>query len=287
MSQKINLDEDETDTLRYLISENLKPENMEYRYDFFYDDCSTRIRDILEKSIGKKLFYPPDDKKTRFSFRDKINEYQRPYPWLNMGIDLLIGTPGDKTAGFRDRMFLPLEMQKELSQALVNREGKMIPLLQNPVNVLDYSSPKVRQHFFASPLFVFTAAFIILMLFFALIRKRKINNIMDIIIFLIFSLLAILMIFFNFFTDHEQLRKNLNIIWLNPFLFLCLTSLILNKDWHIWFRIVFFLSLLAFVIQILFPHAFNNAFIPLLMILMLRSSSRAGFSWNPLSVESI
>ena len=38
-----------------LINENLKPENIKYRYDFFYDDCSTRIRDLLEKSIGEKL----------------------------------------------------------------------------------------------------------------------------------------------------------------------------------------------------------------------------------------
>ena len=38
-----------------LINENLKPENVKYRYDFFYDDCSTRIRDLLEKSVGEKL----------------------------------------------------------------------------------------------------------------------------------------------------------------------------------------------------------------------------------------
>ena len=58
-SQKINLNADETRRLISLINENLKPENINYRYDFFYDDCSTRIRDLLEKSIGKLLLYPP------------------------------------------------------------------------------------------------------------------------------------------------------------------------------------------------------------------------------------
>ena len=50
------------------------------------------------------------------------------------------------------------------------------------------------------------------------------------------------MIFFNFFTDHQQMKWNLNIIWLNPFIILCLVSLILNKNWLNWFRIVFFLA---------------------------------------------
>jgi hypothetical protein len=46
VSQKINLDAKEVRTLVGLINENLKPENRKYRYDFFYDDCSTRIRDL-------------------------------------------------------------------------------------------------------------------------------------------------------------------------------------------------------------------------------------------------
>src|ERR1035437_8943977 len=58
-SQRINIDSKEVRKLTELINENLRPENIKYRYDFFYDDCSTRIRDLLEKSIGDKLKYPP------------------------------------------------------------------------------------------------------------------------------------------------------------------------------------------------------------------------------------
>jgi hypothetical protein len=284
-SQKINLEPAEINRLFELINENLKPENRTYRYDFFYDDCSTRIRDLLEKAVGKNLLYPPEPAKNDITFRDKIGEYQRFYPWFNMGIDLLIGSPGDKKVSFRDKMFLPIDLQAGLSDLVINRKGKMIPLLQNPERELDFDTPQPQNSFFTSPLFIFSLILILVILYSARYRGERANNAMDIIVFSIFSLLALIMIFFNFFTDHQQTKWNLNIIWLSPFILLCLASIILKKEWYIWFRLVFFLSLIIFCIMLVFPNAFNNSFLPLLLLLVLRSSVRAGFSWNPLSVR--
>jgi hypothetical protein len=284
--QKINLEPAEVEQLITLINENLKPENRNYRYDFYYDDCSTRIRDLFEKILGKRLIYPPDEIKDRQTFRNLTGSYQQFNPWLNFGIDLVIGTPGDKKAHFRDKMFLPIEMQRGLSKSLVNRDGKMIPLLRNPENILEYESPIVKTYFYLTPVFIFSLILIAILLFFALIRRTKANKAVDIFIFSVYSILSFLMIFFNFITNHEQTKKNLNIIWLSPFIIICLLVIILNKKWHIWFKIVFILCLISFVIQIIFPGAFNSAFIPLIMILLIRSSARAGFSWNPLSVDT-
>jgi hypothetical protein len=125
-SQKLNLIPQETEILVSLIKENLRPENAKYRYDFFYDDCSTRIRDIFEKAIGKKLLYPPVEEGMMPTFRMMVAKYQNPYQWLQFGIDLIMGSTSDKETSFRERMFLPIEMQKELSEAVINRSGKMI-----------------------------------------------------------------------------------------------------------------------------------------------------------------
>src|SRR5664280_1255970 len=124
--QKINLEPDEMAKLLALLKENQKPENAKYRYDFFYDDCSTRIRDILEKSIGSRLLYPPEEKKDQPTFREMLGKYQMPYPWLKLGIDLIMGTPGERKTTLRGRMFLPIDLQDGLSQALVNRDGRMV-----------------------------------------------------------------------------------------------------------------------------------------------------------------
>ncbi len=283
--QKINLEPHEINALFTLLRENLKPENIKYRYDFFYDDCSTRIRDLLEKAIGDILLYPPEVMKDIPTFREKVGEYQRPYPWLQLGIDLLMGTPGDKKASYRDRMFLPIDLQDGLSEAVVNRNGKMIPLLQNPVTVLQFDPPEIKHVFFATPLFIFSILLIAIILFSSAVRSITPNRITDLVIFPIYSILALMMIFFNFFTGHQQMKWNLNIIWLNPFILMCLISIIFKKEWYIWFRLVFFLALLAFIVQIVFPNSFNTAFIPLELLLIIRCSVRAGFSWNPLSVN--
>jgi hypothetical protein len=286
-SQTINLDSKEVRILVDLINENLKPENRKYRYDFFYDDCSTRIRDLLEKAIGEKLKYPPSETGKIPTFRDMVARYQNPFPWLRFGVDLIMGSTADKKAVFRDRMFLPIDLKNELSEALVNRSGKMIPLLQNPVILVDFRPPVVKQNFFTAPPFVFTLIITVILILASLIKSRKIIRIIDIIIYSVFSILSVLMIFFNFFTDHLQMKWNLNIIWLNPFILLCLAMLILNKPGTIWFRIVFIFSAGFLILQFVLPQDFNFAFSLLTIILLVRSSVRCEYEWNPLTLPHI
>lgn len=284
-SQKLNLTSSEISKLINLVNENLKPENVKYRYDFFYDDCSTRIRDIIEKSVGEKLLYPPEARGKSPTFRNMVGKYQDPFPWLNFGIDLIMGSTSDKAASFRDRMFLPLDMQKGLSESVINRDGKMIPLLQNPDQVLDFDPPAIKQNILMTPAFVFTTLFIIVLIMSAMIKKRNIIKWFDIIIFTLFSVLAGMMIFFNFFTDHVQMKLNLNMIWLNPVIIICLILIIIEKQSLIWFRLLFYILTAFLIFQFALPQAFNIGILPLLLLLIIRSSVRAGFEWNPLSLK--
>jgi hypothetical protein len=284
-SQIVNLEPHEKAELISLINENLKPENSRYRYDFFYDDCSTRIRDLFEKSIGAKLLYPPVEPENLPTFREMVGKYQTPFPWLQFGINLIMGSPGDKPAVYRDRMFLPLDLSKELSQAVVRRSGKMIPLLQNPVTIIDFKDPVVKMNLLISPAFVFTLLMIIILIISTRIKSLKANNILDVFVFFFYSVLAILMIFFNFFTDHQQMKWNLNIIWLNPFILLALFSIFLNIGKTIWFRMVFFISVIFLIIHLILPQSFDMSVIILALILLIRSSVRGNFDWNPITIE--
>lgn len=285
VSQKLNIGSEDIEKLFQLIAENLKPENINYRYDFYYDNCSTRIRDLIEKAVGENLLYPPGEvKKDIPSFRYLSGEYEKRFPWIKVGIDLLLGSPADKKASFRDRMFLPSGLKDGLSELTIRRNGKMIALLANPEIILENNQPVVKEKLLTSPLFVFSLLLIMLIILTGYMRGKKANNIFDIILFAVFSILAAMMIFFNLLTDHQQLRWNLNIIWLNPFIFLCLVSLILKKDWMTWFRLVFFLAAMFLAVLVILPQQINNAFVPVIIILLLRSSVRAGFSWNPLTI---
>lgn len=285
VSQKLNVENDEIRLISDLISENLKPENVSYKYDFFYDNCSTRIRDLIEKALGDGLVYPPEKpSRELLTFRSLIGKYEKGYPWLQFGTDLLIGSPADKKASFRNTMFLPLELKDGLSECLVRREGKMIPLLTDPVLVVDFPTPEAKEKLLASPLFILSLLLIAMIILTAAIRTRKANDIIDLILFSVFSVLAVLLIFFNFFADHIETKWNLNIIWLSPFLFICLVSLILKKDRSLWFRVVFFMTTAFLAFLVILPQDINNAFVPLILIIMLRSSIRSGFRWNPLTL---
>ena len=285
-SQQMNIDAGEKRKLLEMINENLKPENIKYRYDFFYDDCSTRIRDLFEKSIGEKLKYPPAETGKMPTFRDMVGKYQALYPWLKFGVDLIMGSTSDKRAAFRDRMFLPIDMKDELSEALVHRGDRMIPLLRNPEILLDFEAPKIKPNFFTSPPFIFTLVIILILILASLTKSLKIIRIIDIVIYSVFSILSVLMIFFNFFTDHVQMKWNLNIIWLNPFIIVCLITLILNKTGTVWFRTVFFISAGFLLLHFILPQQFNISFFLLAIILLIRSSVRSEFEWNPLTIST-
>jgi hypothetical protein len=285
VSQKLNLETADIEKLFLLIAENLKPENLTYRYDFFYDDCSTRIRDLIEKAVGEDLLYPPAEaKKELTTFRYLTGEYEKVLPWTKVGIDLIMGSPGDKKASFRDRMFLPIELKNGLSELRIRRSGKMIPLLTDPVTVVEFDQPVLKEKLLTSPLFVFSLILIFVIILTGYFRGKIANNIIDTVLFAIFSILALLMIFFNFFTDHQQMKWNLNIVWLNPFIILCLISLLFEKDWLIWFRLVFFLAIGFLISLAILPQKIDNAFVPLIIILVLRSSVRSHFAWNPLTI---
>jgi hypothetical protein len=284
ISQMINLEPVEKLRLMLLLQENMKPENRNYRYDFFYDDCSTRIRDLIEKILGDKLIYPPDETDNIPTFREKINHHLTMYPWLKMGTNLLMGMQGERKTTFRERMFLPEDLQRNLTQVVINRNRKMLPLLQSAVTILDFPPPDIKPGFFASPIFIFTILFILLVVISAWLRNSAVMNYIDIAIFLAFSVISLLMIFFNFFTDHLQMRLNLNIVWFNPFIIFCLYQLITGKKNFLWFRIVFFLALVFIPLIIIIPNAILSSFVPVIFILLLRSSARSGFEWNPLNL---
>jgi hypothetical protein len=284
ISQMINLEPVEKLRLMLLLQENMKPENRNYRYDFFYDDCSTRIRDLIEKILGDKLIYPPDETDNIPTFREKINHHLTMYPWLKMGTNLLMGMQGERKTTFRERMFLPEDLQRNLTQVVINRNRKMLPLLQSAVTILDFPAPDIKPGFFASPIFIFTILFILLVVISAWLRNSAVMNYIDIAIFLAFSVISLLMIFFNFFTDHLQMRLNLNIVWFNPFIIFCLYQLITGKKNFIWFRVVFFLALVLIPLIIIIPNAILSSFVPVIFILLLRSSARSGFEWNPLNL---
>lgn len=274
ISQKMNLGDSDKKTLLSLIDNNMLPENEFYLYDFLYDNCATRIRDIFEKTLGDRLIYPQDNPSLSQSFRKKINRMQEPIPWLSVGTDLLIGMKGDKKAGFREQMFLPDDLMLNLSEAKVQSDRGQVPLLEKPVLVLDYKPVEINKSFFTPVILMILLLVVITALSF-LIKSGSFHNLLDGVIFFVLSVISVLMVFFVFFTDHQVMKLNMNIIWLNPLLILAFISLFVKRIQKVCFRIILVTSV-GFLCSMLFlPQSINIAFIPLILILILRSAFRS------------
>lgn len=284
LSQKINIEQDEKRKIMELVLENLKPENISYRYDFFYDDCSTRIRDLIEKALGDNLIYPEPEASLP-TFRQLIAEFQRPYKWLQFGVDLLIGSTAEREAGLREQMFLPDYLMTGLTSAQIKRNGETIPLLNRAEMLLDFDPVLADNSYITSPFFVFSMLLILVAFLTFKLKSPSSNNLLDFIIFFIFSVLAVLMIFFNFFTDHEQLRQNYNILWLNPFIIVLFFAILTGKGDKLWSRIIFLVTAIFILVHLFIPQAFHLANYPLILIILLRSMVRGEFNWSPVRVQ--
>jgi hypothetical protein len=81
------------------------------------------------------------------------------------------------------------------------------------------------------------------------------------------------------------MRWNLNLIWLNPVIIVCLIAVILRRKAIIWFRVLFYILAGFMLVNFILPQSFDIAIIPLVLILLIRSSVRAEFEWNPLSLK--
>ena len=116
--------------VRNLAERNVLPENREYFYDYFLDNCSTRVRDLLDRVLDGALAQRFRDAPTVTSFRYHIRRLTGSDPLLFTGMDVLLGTPGDRPISVWEEMFLPMALHDGLRDMTVvddtGAEGPMV-----------------------------------------------------------------------------------------------------------------------------------------------------------------
>ncbi len=208
-SQRLNLEQAEIRRIYDFLQYNRRPENIYYLYDFFYDNCATRIRDIAEVELTPD-WGPDPYPETQRTFRQMVRPYVAHSPWVSFGIDLILGLPADRIATPWHYMFLPDEMFIAFQSArhadgrlLVNKVEEIIP------HRIDHRIPKIF-----TPLQVAWAIFILGLL--SLTRPRF-SAIFDKTLFTILGIIGLAITFMWFFSDHIATAKNLNLLWTLPF----------------------------------------------------------------------
>lgn len=272
--QKVNLSESDINDLKAFLQNNLKSENKYYRYDFFMDNCATRIRDIFEVILEDKLIYPDYSSVSAVSYRQRLDEYQKGMLWLDMGIDLLIGTPGDEECDFRGSMFLPDYLMWNLSKASIRSDSFNGPLLEPVQTVFEFEIDKPDTSLLKQPWFILTLVVILVFFFTFTIKSKVIQGIFDQSFFIVLFFLSFLMIFTNYLTDHMAMGNNYNMVWLNPLLILSPFVIFFKTRFNWLWSLTIALCLIFMIMAIFIKQAINPAFIPVILIIILRSHYR-------------
>jgi hypothetical protein len=129
-SQELDLTPSEKEMIQRAVLENYRPENRSYRYDYYRDNCSTRIRDILDRALGGRIRTEAGSDTTRTTFRWHTRRLLGEVFWAYTGIQLVLGHRADEPITAWEEMFIPMRLRDYLSQATVVRDGMEVPLVR-------------------------------------------------------------------------------------------------------------------------------------------------------------
>ena len=225
--QVLNLNYDENLELYNYLLNNYKPQNRYYLYDFFYDNCATKIKDVSNKALNYKITYNIPEGITNASFRSYIYEQVYWNSWGRLGIDLALGAKIDQPTNSEDAMFLPKYIQEFFRVAKVN--GKPLVKVENTLFKPTPSQNKAINVFW-SPLFVLSCiSILILWLTWKDFKHQKRRKWIDVFLFLITGTVGMILLLLWFATDHKTTANNYNLLWGFPLNLLIIPSLLKSK----------------------------------------------------------
>lgn len=269
--QIFDLTQSEKEALYAFLETNALPENRDYQYDFFYDNCSTRPRDVLEEVLGEKLRYPENPIDSIQTFRNLIDLSLTNHPWSDLGIDLALGAPCDKVASWREKMFLPDFLMYHLDVAQVIRNGESNPLVMQ-TNLVLAENTVITQQNSSGIMWIFWVLFVFAVLTSYLIHPKFLRW-FDIIFFSSVGLLGIFIALLWFATDHSATKWNYNLLWALPSWIWAAILLIRKKPNYIFFKVHAIIMFAIFVFWIAIPQDFHAAVVPIVIALAARSWS--------------
>ena len=272
VEQELQLSNEDKKKIFAFLFNNALPENRNYPYDFFWDNCATRPRDVFEKVLGSRLEYKSDSScgfAQNKTMHDMLRLYVHDRPWVDFGFDLILGLPCEAQATPRNQTFLPDYLAKLFACASVDNQ----PFVTNTHNILEYNLPVIDVP--VQPLhltmFLMLAAFLV---YFIERRRQTHFYKFDFFVFLIAGLFGVFFICLWAFTTHYSVPKNMNMLWLMP-THLIAAFLLIKKEKPFWLKYYFLATYILMMVLLLGwkynPQPINIAFAPLIILLAARA----------------
>lgn len=255
IQQTLNLTDEEKAAIAKAIDKNYLPENRVYRYNYFYDNCTTRARDIILDNINGKVVFE-NEANPYPSFRKLIHQYNERHKWARFGNDLLLGVKADRPTTFGEQQFLPKNLSKDINHAVIyDKDGSKRKFVESETWVLPVTSDSGSDSFPISPIVCLGVLAALVVAITTIEAMRKANYWLTDTIMMFLTGACGLILFAMIFSQHPTVSLNLQILLLNPLnlVFLWSTSKKIKKGqpckWQKAWTVLIILFLLGGIIQ--------------------------------------
>ena len=265
--QTFDLTCEQRQTLFDFLVNNSRKENKYYRYDFLFDNCSSRICDAMEAALGDKIELGVYRTKKRSTFRKLLYEYLENMPWSKLGIDLLLGARVDCVPEPRQYAFLPDYLSLVIDGGKI--DGKPLVFKSETLYRPDANEAGKTHRYI--PLIVFSI-FASIAIACSLSKMRL--RIFDFVFFFALGLFGFFLVFMWFGTEHYVTKYNLNLLWAFPghvFAAFALLKKRRPRRTAIYFASIAAISLFMLIFWRMIPQQLNLSLIPVIVLSAVRA----------------
>ena len=230
VEQVLALDSLQQEKFLDILRDNYRPANRVYRYNYFYNNCTTKARDVVEEALADVGGVEYSICDSHDTFRETIHRFTAVSPWYSFGIDLLLGSEADVAPGARVMQFIPSTLMRDFSTAsVVLGEDSVRPLVAQTNNLLEPMNEDVDNEVLFTP----TLLFALLLLLITLItyveyRNGKLFWVLDALLLLVQGVAGLLITFMVLFSVHPTVGSNMLVLLFNPLPLLLLPIFIYN-----------------------------------------------------------
>lgn len=268
--QVLALDSAQKQKVFSYLENNSLPENQTYRYDYFYNNCASKVRDVFVEVFKEEIKFDSTFIKTDYTIRDLTEIYLKQQPWGDLGIDICLGLPMDKKASSYDYMFLPDYIESSFDRVALNGS----PIVGEKISVYESSPETIPFHWY-HPWIVFGLLFLVAgILSYRDWQRQKLSKWFDVTLFGAVGIVGLLLFILWIATDHKAAANNFNIAWAFP-LHLVGAIGLLKRTSPKWisgyFIFAAIISALLLGFWTLLPQTLNPFLLPVIFIMLMRS----------------
>lgn len=223
--QELNLAPVQRLALRDFLQWNARDENKFYKYHYFLDNCSTRVRDALDQVLGGAIRLATEHVPTSFSFRDHALRLMAGDVLTTTGIDIGLGRPADRTITAWEEMFIPMRLRDRLREIEVPDEtGRMVPLVTSEQVVFEANRAPERERPPARTVPLFVVGLLLAAGLVWLVRRgaegsvgaRRAAFSLALVWSTVIGIVGLLLVLLRVATQHEFAWHNTNLFVYNP-----------------------------------------------------------------------